>query len=87
MPDPTVASQYRQAAGFSSNASGRGGRQREDTVMSQVDAAAGAGKSSASSASSDSGAKTHPAASSYSPGPAVTSHVYGSPIEGNGPAK
>lgn len=69
--------------------SGKGGRARETNVMSQVDEAV-TGAHSATAPTSQGGpvqAKVHPAASSYAPGPAVTSHVYGSPIEGNAASK
>lgn len=67
--------------------SGKGGRARETNVMSQVDAAEkgsiNADTAPTSQGGPSQGAKVHPAASSYAPGPAVASHVYGSPIEGN----
>lgn len=74
------------------DASGIGGRTREDKVMSTVDEAVN-GIKSAQSPTSQSGpvqGRTHPAASSYAPSEntsAVVSHVYGSPIEGNAPSK
>jgi hypothetical protein len=98
MPNPLTG--YDPSRG---DASGKGGRARESSVMSQVDAAAN-GPKSAQSPTSQGGptqaAKAHPAASSYAPSNnsgdpayapanqgAVASHVYGSPIEGNGPSK
>ena len=86
MPNPLTG--YDPSSG---NASGIGGRVREATIDKAVDAMSGGGKSAASSDSSSSsgGGKVHPAASSYAPSDdsAVVSHVYGSPIEGNGPSK
>ena len=86
MPNPLTG--YDPSSG---NASGIGGRVREATIDKAVDAAAGGGDKSAPAptAPSGGGGKPHPAASSYAPSDdsAVVSHVYGSPIEGNGPSK
>jgi hypothetical protein len=50
--------------------------------MEATDSSVSGGKStpSASSRTDLNTSKAHPAASSYAPGPAVTSHVYGAPI-------
>jgi hypothetical protein len=88
MPNPLTG--YDPSSG---NSSGIGGRVRESKIMSTVDAASETGTPSAQAPTSQSGPtqgmKTHPAASSYAPSEdsAVVSHVYGSPIEGNGPSK
>jgi len=74
------------------DSSGWGGRVREQKIMDTVDAMAGGGKGHPAAAPTPpaTGPKTHPAASSYAPSagePASGPHVYGSPIEGNGPAQ
>jgi hypothetical protein len=74
------------------DSSGWGGRVREQKIMDTVDAMAGSGKGHPAAVPTPpaTGPKTHPAASSYAPAagePAPGPHVYGSPIEGNGPSQ
>jgi hypothetical protein len=75
------------------DSSGWGGRVREQKITDTVDEMAGAGKghpAASAPAPASQGQKVHPAASSYAPAdgePTPGPHVYGSPIEGNGPSQ
>jgi len=71
--------------------SGKGGRAREATTMSNVDKMAGGGTPSPAPAhpAATAAAKVAPKPSSFAPTsvPGNSVRVYGSPIEGNGPSQ